>query len=51
MVTAPAKTPIMEMRHISKSFDATQALEDVSLSLYPGEVHAVIGENARANPP
>ena len=45
MAIAPAKTPVMEMRHISKSFDATQALEDVSLSLYSGEVHAVIGEN------
>ncbi len=37
--------PVMEMRHISKRFDATQALDDVSLTLYPGEVHAVIGEN------
>ena len=35
----------MEMQHISKRFDATQALDDVSLTLYPGEVHAVIGEN------
>lgn len=37
--------PVLEMRHISKRFDATQALDDVSLSLYPGEVHAVVGEN------
>lgn len=37
--------PILEMRHISKRFDATQALDDVSLALYPGEVHALIGEN------
>jgi len=35
----------MEMRHISKRFDATQALDDVSLALYGGEVHALIGEN------
>ena len=38
-------TPILEMRNIAKRFDATQALEDVSLSLYPGEVHALLGEN------
>ncbi len=38
-------TPILEMQHISKRFDATQAVEDVSLALYPGEVHALIGEN------
>lgn len=39
------KTPILEMRHISKRFDTTQALDDVSLSLYPGEIHALLGEN------
>jgi rhamnose transport system ATP-binding protein len=39
------RTPIIEMRHVSKRFDATQALDDVSLTLYPGEVHALIGEN------
>jgi ABC-type sugar transport system ATPase subunit len=30
---------------ISKRFDATQALGGVSLTLYPGEVHALVGEN------
>ncbi len=39
------KKPYLEMRHISKRFDATQALDDVSLTLYPGEIHALIGEN------
>lgn len=37
--------PILEMRHISKRFDMTQALDDVSLTLYPGEIHALLGEN------
>lgn len=45
MNISPATTPIVEMKHISKRFDATQALDNVSLALYPGEVHAVIGEN------
>lgn len=45
-MNAPSSTPpIVEMKHISKRFDATQALDNVSLALYPGEVHAVIGEN------
>ena len=30
---------------ISKRFGATQALDDVSLELRPGEVHALVGEN------
>ena len=45
MAIPPEKSPVMEMQHISKRFDATQALDDVSLTLYPGEVHALIGEN------
>jgi len=45
MAIPPDKSPVMEMKHVSKRFDATQALEDVSLTLYPGEVHALIGEN------
>ncbi len=45
MIAPTTRVPIIEMRHISKRFDATQALDDVSLSFYPGEVHAVIGEN------
>ena len=37
--------PAAELEHISKQFDATQALEDVSLVLLSGEVHALVGEN------
>jgi rhamnose transport system ATP-binding protein len=39
------KAPVLQMRHICKRFDATQALDDVSLDVYPGEVHAIVGEN------
>jgi rhamnose transport system ATP-binding protein len=35
----------MDMSGISKRFGATQALDQVSLSLQPGEVHALVGEN------
>src|SRR4028118_11090 len=38
-------TPILEMVHISKSFGGTQALENVSLQLFSGEIHALLGEN------
>jgi rhamnose transport system ATP-binding protein len=37
--------PVLEMHDISKRFGATQALHGVSLTLYPGEVHALVGEN------
>jgi rhamnose transport system ATP-binding protein len=37
--------PVLEMAHVSKSFGATQALDDVSLTLYGGEIHALLGEN------
>jgi rhamnose transport system ATP-binding protein len=37
--------PVLEMERVSKAFGATQALEDVSLALYRGEIHALLGEN------
>lgn len=36
---------ILRMEHISKSFGATCALDDVDFDLCKGEVHALIGEN------
>ncbi len=37
--------PILIARGISKRFGITQALDDVSVSFRPGEVHALMGEN------
>lgn len=45
MSTTSTKAPVLEMRHIDKRFDTTQALDDVSLQLFPGEIHALLGEN------
>ncbi len=36
---------MLEMQGISKSFGATRALQDVSLTVQPGQVLALIGEN------
>ncbi len=45
MPTDTSTTRVLEMRHISKRFDTIQALDDVSLRLYPGEIHTLVGEN------
>jgi rhamnose transport system ATP-binding protein len=42
---AGATAPVLEIRGVSKRFDATQALDDVSLTLHAGEIHALLGEN------
>ena len=37
--------PRLELRHISKQYPAVKANDDVSLSVQPGEIHAILGEN------
>ena len=36
---------ILELRHISKYYPGVTALNDVSLSVRRGEIHALVGEN------
>ena len=36
---------ILEFQHITKKYPGTIALDDVSISFLPGEVHALCGEN------
>ncbi|WP_066041460.1 multiple monosaccharide ABC transporter ATP-binding protein [Herbiconiux solani] len=38
-------TNILEMRHITKTFPGVKALQDVTLDVARGEVHAICGEN------
>lgn len=40
-----APTPAIAARDISKSFGAVQALRNVSIDFFPGEIVSVIGEN------
>ena len=37
--------PILEMKGISKRFGSTVALDNVDLTVYPGEIRGLIGEN------
>ena len=42
---AASPAPILEMRGISKTFPGVKALSNVQLTVYAGEVHALMGEN------
>ena len=40
-----AKTPILEVRGVTKTFPGVIANEDVDLVLNKGEIHCLLGEN------
>ena len=37
--------PVLSLLAVSKNFGMTKALADMSITLFPGEVHAIVGEN------
>src|SRR3979409_1987526 len=37
--------PILRVRGVTKSFPGVRALKGVDLTVWPGEVHALVGEN------
>jgi simple sugar transport system ATP-binding protein len=38
-------SPLLEVRHLSKNFGPVQALSDLSMQVFPGEVVALAGDN------
>jgi ribose transport system ATP-binding protein len=44
-MTQTETAPILEMRGISKTFPGARALSSVDLTIWPHEVHALMGEN------
>ncbi|HEU6456135.1 MAG TPA: ATP-binding cassette domain-containing protein, partial [Roseateles sp.] len=44
-MTAGGAAPVLELSGIHKSFPGVKALSDVRLRLFPGEVHALMGQN------
>ncbi|WP_233859112.1 sugar ABC transporter ATP-binding protein [Paraburkholderia sp. HD33-4] len=45
MSRSESTPPLLEMRGISKTFPGVRALDKVRLSVWPGEVHSLMGEN------
>jgi len=45
MTDGSNKTPLLEVRNLTKTFPGVPALSSVDFTMYPGEVHAVLGEN------
>ncbi|KQV08317.1 ABC transporter ATP-binding protein [Leifsonia sp. Root112D2] len=43
--STPGREPILSIRRISKGFGAVQALTDIDMDVYPGEVVAIVGDN------
>lgn len=44
-VSPSARQPLLEFTAIAKVFPGVQALDDINLAVYPGEVLALVGEN------
>ncbi len=44
-IAGDTRPPLLQARGISKSFGALQVLDDVDVSMYAGEVLAVVGDN------
>jgi len=45
MTDTSNRAPLIQLNAITKGFPGVQALNGVSLTVYPGEIHAIIGEN------
>jgi D-xylose transport system ATP-binding protein len=45
-MSATAAAPLVEMRGIRKRYGGVQALAGADFTVYPGEIHALVGDNA-----
>ena len=45
MAASISTEPVVQLRHIEKSFGPVQVLKDVALEMYRGEVLCLVGEN------
>ncbi|HZH73960.1 MAG TPA: ATP-binding cassette domain-containing protein [Mariniphaga sp.] len=40
-----SERPLLDMRNIGKNYFETRVLNDINFKIYPGEIHAIVGEN------
>ena len=45
LTSEESRTPLLALRGVSKCYGAVAAIVDTSIELFPGEVHALVGEN------
>ena len=45
MTDTSDKRPLLEIHNLTKTFPGVPALSSVDFTMYPGEVHALLGEN------
>ncbi len=45
MATESERTPVLEVRGVTKTFPGVIANEDIDLALHEGEIHCLLGEN------
>src|SRR5271154_3121755 len=45
LIATTAHIPVMTLADIRKSFGPVRALKGVDVLIYPGEVHAIVGED------
>lgn len=41
----PKTTPVIELRHVSKTFGEVRSLSDIDFAVYPGEIVGLLGDN------
>ena len=42
-IQSTTREPILEVKHLQKSFGNHQVLKDIDFSIYPGDVTSIIG--------
>jgi ABC-type sugar transport system ATPase subunit len=44
-IRSQSELPMLELRNVAKTYGAVRALKDVTFTLRPGEIHALLGHN------